>query len=135
MRCPERSNVALSLIEIITNAIEHGNLGISGTEKSELKSKGDVDYLRELARRAGEAPYENRKVLITANINGNGAIFHVEDEGDGFDFENLPDPTVPENIFLPSGRGILLARTYMDEVEFLGKGNLVRMTKKKSLRN
>lgn len=127
----ERGNIALSLIEIITNAIEHGNLGIAGPEKSQMKMQSESEYLGELKRRAGVAPYAERKVVVTAQISEDNAEFLVEDEGDGFNHVELPDPTVPQNIFLPSGRGILLARTFMDDVEFVGKGNFVRLQKKK----
>lgn len=129
----ESSNVALSLIEIITNAIEHGNLKITGEEKIALKSQDESEYLSEFNRRAGLAPYKDRTVTITARINSEEAVFLVEDGGDGFDFEDLPDPTHPDYLFLPSGRGILLASTFMDSMEFIGKGNAVRLTKKKKV--
>lgn len=128
----ESGNVALSLIEIITNAIEHGNLEITSSEKAELKAKGESEYFAELARRAGETPYADRKVSISARISGDEAVFHVVDQGAGFDFNDLPDPRNPKNLFLPQGRGILLARSFMDQVDFLGNGNTVRLIKKKS---
>ena len=55
----------------------------------------------------------------------------MEDEGKGFDFRNLPDPTLPENLFLPSGRGLLLARAFLDEVRFEGQGNVVVLIKRR----
>jgi serine/threonine-protein kinase RsbW len=55
----------------------------------------------------------------------------VEDEGVGFDPAAVPDPTRPENVDIPSGRGIMLMRAYMTEVEFDPPGNRVRMTFKK----
>ncbi|MCH7477716.1 MAG: response regulator [SAR324 cluster bacterium] len=128
----ERGNLALALVEIITNAVEHGNFGITGQEKIELNNQGPADYRNELERRAKTAPYANRKVRVVASLNSREAVFRVEDEGEGFDFENLPDPTDPQNLFLPSGRGILLARTFLDEVEFQGKGNVVVLVKRKS---
>ena len=131
----DSGNVALSLIEIITNAIEHGNLEITGAEKTELISKGGSEYFTELMRRAREAPYFDRKVSVSARINGEEAVFHVEDEGAGFAFNDLPDPRDPDNLFLPHGRGILLARTFMDQVDFLGNGNTVRLTKKRTSGN
>ena len=128
----ERGNVALALIEIITNAVEHGNFGITAQEKIELNNLGQGDYRDELDRRAKTAPYANRKVRVVATLNSREAVFRVEDEGDGFDFDNLPDPTDPENLFLPCGRGILLATTFLDDVEFQGKGNVVVLVKRKS---
>ena len=52
----------------------------------------------------------------------------VQDEGFGFDPAAVPDPTRPENVDIPSGRGIMLMRAYMTEVEFDPPGNRVRMT-------
>ncbi len=52
----------------------------------------------------------------------------VQDEGVGFDPAAVPDPTRPENVDIPSGRGIMLMRAYMTEVEFDPPGNRVRMT-------
>ncbi|MHC4428962.1 MAG: ATP-binding protein [Planctomycetota bacterium] len=52
----------------------------------------------------------------------------VEDEGAGFEPASVPDPTRPENVDIPSGRGIMLMRAYMTEVEFDPPGNRVRMT-------
>jgi FixJ family two-component response regulator/anti-sigma regulatory factor (Ser/Thr protein kinase) len=118
-----RSNVALGVMEIITNAIEHGNLSLDGPTKRDIMAKGEVAYSQELARRSSMDPYRNRKVRVSVTINQEMAQITVEDEGDGFNFHDLPDPTDPENLFLSSGRGILLARSFIDEVHFLGKGN------------
>lgn len=127
----DRGNIALALIEIITNAVEHGNLGMSGAAKIALKSRSDNAYMDELARRQQSTPYMERKVRITAHLNRDAAEFVVEDEGEGFAYDNLPDPTDPENLFLPSGRGILLARAFLDEVTYLDRGNVVRLVKRK----
>lgn len=130
----ERGNLALALIEIITNAIEHGNLGLTGTEKVELKSSSEQDYQDELSRRKADDTYSKRRVHIKASINKEEAVIYVEDEGDGFDYKYLPDPTDPDNLFLPSGRGILLARAFLDEVNYVDKGNAVRLIKRKPAR-
>lgn len=122
-----RSNIGLALIEIISNAIEHGNLAINGPEKRALKARGEKAYRDELARRAAMEPYQHRKVKINATIDGQTAIVRIEDDGDGFDYNNLPDPTNPENLFLSSGRGILLACSFIDEVNFSGRGNVVTL--------
>ena len=58
------------------------------------------------------------------------AVFVVRDEGPGFDPNSLPDPTDPENLLKPSGRGIMLIRTFMDAVSFNEKGNEVTMVKR-----
>ncbi len=60
------------------------------------------------------------------------AVIRIQDDGEGFDYHNLPDPTVPENLFMPSGRGILLARSFIDEVNYSGKGNVVTVVQYKN---
>jgi serine/threonine-protein kinase RsbW len=55
-------------------------------------------------------------------------VISVEDQGEGFDPENLPDPTDEDRLELPSGRGVLLIRAYMSEVEYNDRGNRLTMT-------
>lgn len=57
----------------------------------------------------------------------------VEDEGDGFDPEAVPDPTLEENLELPSGRGLMLMRTFMTRVDFNDRGNRVSMEKQRTV--
>lgn len=128
----ERGNLALALIEMITNAIEHGNLGLTGGEKVRLKTEGEQVYLDDIRRRQNDPAYKDRQVTITATMDREQAVFQIQDEGNGFNYAQLPDPTDPEYLFLPSGRGILLARSIMDELTYIGDGNIVRLVKKKS---
>jgi serine/threonine-protein kinase RsbW len=53
----------------------------------------------------------------------------ISDEGPGFDPADVPDPTAPENLERPCGRGLLLMRYYMNEVTFLDRGNTICMFK------
>ena len=69
---------------------------------------------------------------IFASINPDLAVIRIKDDGEGFDYRNLPDPTNPENLFMPSGRGILLARSFIDEVNYSGNGNVVTLVQYKS---
>ena len=119
-----RSNVALALMEVITNAIEHGNLAMNGAIKREMMAAGEQAYAQELALRASQEPYRGRRVRVSASVDADRATITVEDEGAGFDFHHLPDPTDPENLFLPNGRGILLARSFIDEVQYGERGNV-----------
>jgi len=124
-----RGNVTLAMIEILNNAIEHGNFGITSDEKVKLKSVSEQEYVSELERRQADPALRDRKVRVTITANSEGAKILIEDEGKGFDYKNLPDPTDPENLFLPSGRGILLARAFLDDVRYEGKGNKVILEK------
>jgi len=82
-------NIVLSVLEAVNNAIVHGN-------------KMDFNKLIHL-----EADYENSTLT-----------FVVTDEGEGFDYNNIPDPTSPENIEKINGRGIFLIRQLADTVQF-----------------
>ncbi len=57
----------------------------------------------------------NKKVRFSAGRSGERFTVQIADEGDGFDFSNLPDPLAPENLMRTSGRGIFLMRSFMDE--------------------
>ena len=69
-----------------------------------------------------------KRVTIEYSADPASVAIVVEDEGDGFDPDSVPDPTRPENVDIPSGRGIMLMRAYMSQVEFHPPGNRVRMT-------
>jgi serine/threonine-protein kinase RsbW len=60
---------------------------------------------------------ENKKVRFSVVKNSERLTVRVADEGEGFDFEDLPDPLAPENLMRASGRGIFLIRSFMDELE------------------
>src|SRR5579885_3216379 len=59
----------------------------------------------------------NKKVRFSVAHHGHRLTIRIADEGEGFDFENLPDPLAPENLMRTSGRGIFLIRSFMDEFE------------------
>jgi CheY-like chemotaxis protein len=117
--------VAVALREAITNAIIHGNLEVT----SELRERDDAAYVDLIAARQQEEPYEDRHVHITARETRLEARYVIRDEGPGFDANNLPDPTDPANLENVSGRGMLLIRTFMDEVKHNAKGNEITLVK------
>ncbi len=59
----------------------------------------------------------NKKVRLSVMHNGERFTIRIADQGEGFDFENLPDPLSPENLMRTSGRGIFLIRSFMDEFQ------------------
>jgi serine/threonine-protein kinase RsbW len=59
----------------------------------------------------------NKKVRFSVTHNGERFTVRIADQGEGFDFENLPDPLAPENLMRTSGRGIFLIRSFMDEFQ------------------
>lgn len=98
---PESSNLFVALDEAFVNAVKHGN-------------KFDKDKV----------------VRVSAEVSPKEARFTVEDEGEGFDVESIPDPRNPENLFKTSGRGVLFIYNIMDEVKYNQRGNRLTMVKK-----
>ena len=91
-------NILVATLEAATNAIRHGN-------------KCDL----------------TKYVFINAKIDDGQLILSVKDEGLGFDYDNLDDPTLPENIQKFSGRGVYLIHELSDKAEFLEGGTLINM--------
>lgn len=123
----EQFRVAIALEEALLNAFYHGNLEVS----SKLR---EIDHRRFAAlaeQRLGENPYRERQIRVAVRLTPEEARFVVRDEGPGFDPGCLPDPTDPENLAKPCGRGVLLMRAFMDEVAYNGRGNEVTMVKKR----
>ena len=91
-------NILISLTEAVNNAMVHGN-------------KLDPE----------------KEVKVTCIVERPFLRFQIEDEGPGFDYDNLPDPTAPENIEKPNGRGVFLMRNLADNCEFLDDGRIVQI--------
>jgi serine/threonine-protein kinase RsbW len=92
-------NIMIAVTEAVNNAIKHGNSGNS-----------------------------SKNVYLSLLINENLLKFVIKDEGPGFDYHNLPDPTAPENLEKPGGRGIFLMKHLADEVEFKDGGKVVELS-------
>jgi CheY-like chemotaxis protein len=118
--------VAVALREALSNAILHGNLEIS----SELRDQEGGSYYSLMEERRNQEPYDDRYVHIVAKESRSEAMYIIRDEGPGFDPALLPDPTDPANLEKVSGRGLLLIRTFMDEVSHNKKGNEITMIKR-----
>ena len=118
--------VCVALEEALNNALFHGNLEINST----LRTGDSETYRQTVAQRLRTPPFCERVVDIQARFTRDDATFIVRDQGPGFDPTTLPDPTDPENLEKASGRGLLLMRTFMDSVEYNGKGNEVTMIKR-----
>jgi CheY-like chemotaxis protein len=121
-----RIRIGVALEEALCNALYHGNLEVS----SELRQSGDQPYRALIDRRRMESPYQERVVHVQARMTREEAVFTIRDEGPGFDPSTLPDPTDPANLERASGRGLLLIRTFMDDVSYNSQGNAITMVKR-----
>ena len=117
----------IALLEAITNAIEHGSLGIALEEKRAAMREGT---LRDLyAQRAGQPPWRDRSIRVEYELTPDQISYRVTDEGEGFDWRSLPDPSNPVNLFAGSGRGIVVIGLSVDEVAFNERGNEITLIK------
>lgn len=121
----DRMQVGVALDEALANAIYHGNLEIS----SEIREQDGKEFHRMAEERRKNPPYAERRVRVEATISSTRAHFLIADEGPGFDPNTLPDPTDAANLENVTGRGILLMRTFMDNVSYSPTGTSVSMTK------
>jgi len=92
--------VHLGVEEAFINAVKHGN-------------KGD----------------RAKKVTVKYRIEPKKTVISLTDQGQGFVPDSIPDPTVGDNIYKTSGRGLFLIRSFMDKVDFNKKGNCISITK------
>ncbi len=121
-------NISLVLKEAIDNAIIHGNLEISSDI---IENQGIKEFCAEVSERKDNKKYADRKISIQYELADKYVEYIIEDEGPGFNHKMLPDPTYPENFYKNSGRGLLIIRTLMDEVDWNEKGNIIRLRKYK----
>jgi DNA-binding response OmpR family regulator len=114
----------LGISEIIINAIEHGNLGISYRDKSELVDRGK--WVQEVERRLSLPENNTKHVQVTMKRDPNLMTILIEDQGPGFDFKQyLKMDEI--RVFDNHGRGIAMTGTYIT-LKFLGSGNKVQLT-------
>jgi serine/threonine-protein kinase RsbW len=92
-------NIMISVTEAVNNAIRHGSQ--MNPEKS---------------------------VSLALSLDDQGLKFRIQDSGTGFNYQNIPDPTMPDNIDKPAGRGIFLMKHLADEVSFQDEGRIVELS-------
>lgn len=91
-------NILITLTEAVTNAITHGN-------------KED----------------ESKTVCVQLKKENDRIAFMISDEGHGFDYTTVPDPTSPENILKIGGRGVFLMKELSDDINFYDEGRTVEI--------
>jgi CheY-like chemotaxis protein/anti-sigma regulatory factor (Ser/Thr protein kinase) len=122
-------NLKIGIEEVITNAIEHGNLGISFEDKNKAIQEGRLAEL--IADKGRESDAAGRMVRITSRLTSEVFEIQIRDDGRGFDWRTLP-AVEPENLLAFNGRGIFLTKIYFDEVTYNDAGNEVTLRKFKA---
>jgi CheY-like chemotaxis protein/anti-sigma regulatory factor (Ser/Thr protein kinase) len=122
----DRTRIGVALEEALANALYHGNLRLG----SELREEDSRAYYALAEQHRRQEPYQYRHIHVTARLTRRQATIVVRDEGAGFDPATLPDPSQPANLEKVSGRGVLLMRTFMDEVVYNELGNAVTLIKR-----
>ncbi len=121
-RCSE-PQASVGVLELMINAIEHGNLGLSYADKSVLLAEGLFEH--EVTKRLTAPEYRERLATVEVDRQQGSFSLLITDTGPGFDFERYL--TMDDDRILDShGRGILMANTTL-EVEFLPPGNRVKV--------
>lgn len=121
--CPDPERSVIGLTELLVNAVEHGNLGITYDEKSALNAKGQ--WWEEVTRRLASAEYRDKTAEVTFERDDTAIRFTVRDQGNGFNWQKYLQID-PARAFHTHGRGIAMANLYtFDKLEYRGNGNEV----------
>ncbi|MHC4878444.1 MAG: response regulator [Planctomycetota bacterium] len=115
--------LAIALQEALTNAVFHGNLGVS----SELRQDGSGTFWEVAEKRRRQSPWAERRLHVNATVTQQEAHFVIRDEGAGFNPSCVASPLDEDNLERLSGRGIFLMRQFMDEVAYSDRGREVTM--------
>ncbi len=119
----EPGKVSLGLLELLLNAVEHGNLELGYAGKS--AALATEEWREELERRLNDPRYRDRVAEVWVRTEGERLIYRIKDQGAGFDWVRYLDID-PERLFDSHGRGIAMARHLaFESLEYLGNGNEV----------
>ena len=121
-----RSQIGTALLEALSNAMVHGNLEVS----SDLRTGDSGPYRELIEERRRSEPWSARRIYCSAQQSPGRVHYVIRDEGPGFDYSQLPDPTRPETMLKAQGRGLYLIHAFMDEVHHNDLGNQIEMTKR-----
>lgn len=123
--CPDPARALLGLQELLINAVEHGNLGLSYADKSLLMLENRLQ--EEIERRAQDPAYSQLQVSVHLLREADGLSLTIQDQGQGFAWQDYLAFS-PERVFDLHGRCIAMASTSFDAIEYRGNGNTVHVT-------
>jgi len=121
-------DIRLGLSELLLNAVEHGNLGISFYEKSDAINNDTLSLLYD--QRMSIPALVQRFVEVRYTYDDQICEWLITDQGKGFDYKSIPDPSSDEGLLCLHGRGIFICKFQFDDMEYLGCGNQVKVIKK-----
>jgi CheY-like chemotaxis protein/anti-sigma regulatory factor (Ser/Thr protein kinase) len=125
---PAQIRIRVALQEALVNALYHGNLEVS----SDLRQEDERVFFELAQARRDCEPYKSRRIRVSTRLDRQSATFVVSDQGPGFDISRIDRPIDPEDLLRIGGRGLLLIRTFMDQVTFNPSGNTITMVKRLS---
>jgi len=127
-----RFRVGAAVKEALLNAIYRGNLELGFAELPDVREgtpSGAAGRLVE--ERIGKAPYRDRRVRVLVKLSPEEARLVVTDDGPGFDPRKVPQAGGAGSLDAQSGRGLVLMRAFLDDVEFNDRGNVVTLVKRR----
>jgi len=123
----DRLRIGTAIEEALLNAFYHGNLEVS----SKLKETDYGSFYTLSEERLHQAPYKDRVVDVRLSVTAISAAVVIRDQGPGFDPSTLPNPCDMDNLDRPCGRGVMLMRSFMDEVRYNATGNEVTLVRRR----
>lgn len=121
----DRLALKVTLYELISNAIEHGTAGINYKDKKKILEQNQ-DYFSIVDEKCH---HSQKKVYVRTKYTPEKLEIQIEDEGNGFDPNQVPDPLKNPSANLFSGRGLFLTKLNIDNIDFNEKGNVVTVTR------
>lgn len=126
----ELRRLGVAATEALFNALLHGNLELPGVEVHHARAEALHGRIApSVKQRAAEAPYRDRRVGVRTHFTRKEIRIVVRDEGPGFKTKSLPQKHDPKAIDEKGGRGLVLMRSFMDDVIFNDVGNEVTLVK------
>lgn len=121
-------HVARSIIDAVLS--ELGSAGWSGRDLFAVEMALEEGFINAVTHGNNGDP--DKKVHYAEMLTTDAARFRIEDEGEGFDSDHIPDPTTIENLEIASGRGVHLIRGFMTVIEYNDEGTILQMEKVRS---
>jgi len=123
----EKISIELGLMELLTNAVEHGNLEITSPEKQLASQNGEFEEL--LQKKLQNKNLAEREVTVHFLMNEEYCEWIIMDQGNGFNWQEMQSNLQEDRLYELNGRGVFICQFLFDEMEFQGNGNTVRVRK------